>query len=84
MDRIVDLTVRAMTQRLPRKIDLAREYGVHPRTINRALAAIERRVPVRCASDAQTARARGEAIAAHCLSDLRITRALAEKMGVDQ
>ena len=48
-DRMVDLTIRALTQRLPRPIDLAREYQVHPRTICRTIRAIERRVPVRWA-----------------------------------
>jgi DeoR/GlpR family transcriptional regulator of sugar metabolism len=44
--RLVDLVLRV--QRGPvRPSELAREYQVHPRTINRYLTEIERHIPVR-------------------------------------
>jgi hypothetical protein len=51
-DRIVDLTLRATRERLPRIVDLSRDYDVHPRTISRIIRAIERRAPVRWQEEA--------------------------------
>jgi hypothetical protein len=45
--RIVDLALRAQKGPIPPVSRLAREYGVHPRTITRYLAEIERQIPVR-------------------------------------
>jgi DNA-binding IclR family transcriptional regulator len=44
--RVVDLVLRV--QRGPiHPVEVAREYGVHPRTVSRYLTEIERHMPVR-------------------------------------
>ena len=46
-ERLVSLVLRVQRGPVPSVATLAREYAVHPRTIARYLAAIERQTPVR-------------------------------------
>ena len=50
--RIVDLVLRVQRGPIPAPVELAREYQVHPRTIDRYLTEIERQIPVRRGYDA--------------------------------